>query len=130
MKKVCVTLLAAAAVLAVSTNLYAIPVFKKTFDEKYVGEGADPALKSAVDQAKCNVCHFGTVKKNRNDYGHALSKYLKKDNFKADRLAKEPDVVKKEVLEALQKVEAEKNPTGETYGDRLKAGKLPGTVDK
>jgi hypothetical protein len=127
MKKVGISLLVAAVVLGISAESFALPVFKKTFDDKYVT--ADPALKAKVDQAKCNVCHFGLNKKQRNDYGKALSKYLKKADFGAARLKDKPAEVTKEVLDALEKVAAEKNPAGEAYGDRLKAGNLPGTVE-
>jgi hypothetical protein len=130
MKKVCVSLVVAAVVFGVSSESFALPAFNKTFQEKYLGSSADPALKAKVDQAKCNVCHFGAAKKDRNDYGVALSNYLKKDNFKAARLKADPTGVTKEIMDALDKVAAEKNPTGELYGDRIKAGNLPGTVEK
>ena len=131
MKKVCASLVMVALVFGWSANSFALPVFKKHFDEKYIG-GADanPDLKKAVETAKCNTCHFGTKKTDRNDYGKALSKWLKKDNFKAPRLAAEADAVKKEVMEALDNAEKEMSPAGGTYGERLKGGMLPGTVDK
>src|SRR5687768_4265742 len=63
----------------------ALPFFKEQFDAKYTKSGSAD-LKAAADEAKCNVCHYGTNKKNRNSYGVALSKHLKKDDFKASRL--------------------------------------------
>ncbi len=37
----------------------------------------DAAKKNNVKtNVKCNVCHFGTTKKNRNDYGKAIEKAL------------------------------------------------------
>jgi hypothetical protein len=128
MKKVIVSLMVLGAVLGITAESLALPIFKKTFDEKYVNGNA--TLKAKVDVAKCNVCHFGLKKTDRNDYGKALSNYLKKDKFKADRLKKEPAMVTKEIMDALDKVAAEKNPAGELYGDRIKAGNLPGTVEK
>jgi len=72
----------------------------------------------AVLEAKCYTCHQGKKKKNRNPYGAELSKLL--DNKKNP----------KKIIEALEKVakmhtiaKDEKSPT---YGDLIKAGKLPG----
>jgi hypothetical protein len=131
MKKVCASLLVVAILFGWSANSFALPVFKKHFDEKYIGgPDANPDLKKAVETAKCNTCHFGAKKTDRNDYGKTLSKWLKKDAFKAPRLAAEKEAVQKEVMEALEKAEKEMSPAGGTYGDRLKEGKLPGTEDK
>ena len=87
------------------------------------------ARKKASEEAKCNVCHFGNSKKNKNDYGKALGELLKKDNYKEDRVKAEPEAVKKELEEAFKKVEAAKSKGGDTFGDRLKAGKLPGSPE-
>ncbi len=80
MKKLGLILVAsmfAAVLVAMSTSSsHATPVFKKQFEEKY------PALKSVTDEQKCNVCHYGKTKKNKNDYGKALGELLKKDNYK------------------------------------------------
>ena len=79
---------------------------------------------------KCYVCHVkGQKKKVRNVYGEALSKLLDKDNFKAARRKAEPDKAMAEVQAALEKVEAmkvdPKAADSPTFGDLLKAGKLP-----
>jgi cytochrome c553 len=69
----------------------------------------------AAAEAKCGVCHEGADKKNKNDYGKALGAVIGKN---------EKDVAK--IKEALVKVEAEKSSVeGKTFGDLLKAGKLP-----
>ena len=73
------------------------------------------------------MCHYGKSKKNRNDYGMALSKLLDKDNYKTARIKEEPEQVDKELTEAFTKVEKEKSVSGTTFGDLIKAGKLPGT---
>lgn len=81
------------------------------FKEKY---GSDKQLAPLIDDAKCFVCHVGKSKKNRNDYGKALSKLLMKEKDKA------------KIQEALGKVEGEKSPDGKTFGELIKEGKLPG----
>ncbi|MFZ5833387.1 MAG: hypothetical protein ACOY3P_25140 [Planctomycetota bacterium] len=105
-------------------NALAIKQFKDQFDAKYVKAESqapqDVALKKAVDEAKCNVCHVGTSKKNRNPYGQALDALL-------DRTTDKDDVAK--IVDALEKVAAMKHnpddPNSPTFGDRLKEGKLP-----
>jgi len=94
--------------------------FKKLYKvDKESVEKSD--FEKAVLEAKCFVCHQGKKKKNRNAYGMELSKLLHK---KKD--AKNPE----KIIEALEKVaklhtdaKDEKSPT---YGDLIKAGKLPG----
>ncbi len=97
--------------------------YKDQFDALYVKpESADPkekALAEAAGAAKCNICHVGKEKKDRNVYGKALAKIIAK---------KETDVDK--IKEALGKVAAEhSNPddaSSPTFGDLIKDGKLPG----
>jgi len=102
----------------------AIKPFSDQFLKLYKVDKADPEpseFEKAVLEAKCFVCHQGKKKKNRNQYGQQLSKLLDK---KKD--AKNPE----KIVEALQKVakthvdpKDEKSPT---FGDLIKAGKLPG----
>lgn len=126
MKNVCFAVLACVIACSLTGSAFATPVFKKAFDENY---GKNEAIKKASEEAKCNVCHFGNSKKNKNDYGKALGELLKKDKYKEDRVKAEPEAVKKEIEEAFKKVEAAKSKGGDTFGDRLKAGKLPGSPE-
>ena len=81
------------------------PGYMKQFTAKY------PNVTDAAT-AKCNVCHFGDEKKNRNDYGKCFGAALPgancKDNAKVD--------------EALLKAESGKSADGKTFGELLKAG--------
>jgi len=103
---------------------YGVDAFKKEFEAKYVKkdatDGPEKELAVAVTKAKCNVCHVGTNKKTRNDYGKALSTLLKKTD------AKNTEKIQK----VLDQVAGEKSITGDdsspTFGDLIKQGKLPG----
>jgi hypothetical protein len=111
-----IVMVVVAAVMAVDTpSADAFPAFKIAFDKKYMVEGS--ALHTALEgKTNCNICHVGTDKKQRNDYGKALDKLLSKDDMK--------DAEK--IQQSLEKVEAEKN--GETtFGSLIKEGKLPVT---
>ena len=102
-----------------ATEADARPQYPKAFLGKYKN------VKGAT-KAKCNTCHrkkkTGEKGKPRNDYGAALAKNLPAKNCK---------VVAK-IVEALTKTEKVKvaKDKKETYGDRLKAGKLPATPAK
>jgi len=90
---------------------YAVKQFYDEFKEVYGNLDA-----SAVAKAKCNICHEGKSKKDKNAYGKELDKLLdrKKD-------AKNPEKIR----EALEKVAGMKSPSGKTWGEILKSGKLP-----
>lgn len=135
MNKVAVSSVAVVAGLAgwlvVSTqSAHAVPEFNKAFKEKYIGDKSTDAQKkldTAVEAAKCDVCHDSTKKgpdgkdskKNRNAYGEALHKHIHKKD-KAD---------KAKIAAALGKVEADKaGKDGATFGESLKDGKLPVVV--
>jgi hypothetical protein len=94
---------------------FAVKQFYDEFKEVYAGDGGlDPSL---VAKAKCNICHVkGEKKKVKNDYGKLLDELLDR---KTD--AKNPEKIR----EALAKVADMKSPSGETWGEMIKAGKLP-----
>jgi hypothetical protein len=103
------------------------PAYFKAFNAKYVKPDGTPdekAFAAAVKDAKCAVCHEGESKKNRNAYGKELAKLFVPPN--------EKDPAK--IDEALDKV-AEmhvdpKDPKSPTFGDLIKAGKLPASDAK
>lgn len=120
----------AGVVVAVVVGTSSRPAFaiKQFFDEfkaVYVkADSADPndkALAAEVETAKCNVCHVGKSKKDRNAYGNALAELLDKKED-AKNVAK--------IKESLEKVAAMSSEPGKadapTFGDLLKQGKLPG----
>jgi hypothetical protein len=89
---------------------------RKPYHDAFVA--AYPALADAAKTAKCNVCHYGDAKKNRNDYGEAMVKALAgKKNLK------EGD---EGIMKALKEIEASKGSEGKAFGELIKAGKLPG----
>lgn len=75
--------------------------------------------KNGKKKLECTVCH-GKTKKKRNDYGQALAKAL------PQKKEKDADKIKK----ALEKIAKEDSSTnGKTFGDLIKADKLPGDPD-
>ena len=92
------------------------PLYYQWWMQKYPDVTKKNNVKAAV---KCNVCHVGTKKEDRNDYGKAIIKGLdgKKNVKKKD----------KQIFEdALKTAEGEKSGTPDkTFGDLLQAGELP-----
>jgi hypothetical protein len=111
-----------ASVACAARPALAIKQFQDEFKAVYVkpdsSDPAEKALATAVEGAKCNVCHKGKEKKDRNAYGEALAALLDK---KED--AKNADKIRK----ALETVAAQPSADGgPTFGDLIKMGKLPG----
>lgn len=117
-------------------NVFAMPSFKKAFDEKYVDEHPNAEFKAAAKKEACNVCHVKGEKKDvRNSYGDALAELI--EGSAQERVknagANKKDVEAKlleELKAAFEKTEAknvdEKDASSPTFGDLIKQGKLPG----
>ncbi len=107
--------------------VWAIKQFNDQFTETYVKSSENEEFKALADEAKCNVCHVKDEnKKIRNEYGEAVAEFLRKKDFPPDRFKKEPEKCKEEIEAAFKKVAEKTAKDGETFGDKIKAGKLPG----
>ena len=94
------------------------PNYNKEFWAKY-----DKEIGKFKETTKCNVCHFGAEKKNRNDYGKAVGEALVSKDVGGKKQETDLDKIKA----ALDKAAKEKSGTeGKTFGDLIKDGKLPG----
>jgi len=134
MKRVCALVVATLVFLALGArSATALPPINVQWHEKYSAL-KDEVVKTygAESTAKCNVCHIaGKGKKERNAYGMAVSKYITKAHItkiKEDAgcdLDKAAEETKKYILEGLSKCESEKAADGKTYGDAIRAGKVP-----
>ena len=100
---------------------WAIKQFQDEFKELYVKEGSP--LAAELERVKCNVCHVGKEKKERNAYGKALDERLDK---KVDKANKEKIRKMLEEVAALPSDPAK--PDSPTFGALLKEGKLPVAV--
>jgi cytochrome c2 len=103
----------------------AIKAFKDQFEAKYVKketkDAKEKAFAEAVAKAKCNVCHEGKKKSDRNAYGKELAKLL-------DKKADKDNIEKiKKSLEKVAKAKVDpKDKKSPTFGELIKEGKLPG----
>jgi hypothetical protein len=132
-KLVFLCVLSALAVSGATSRAVALTQFKKAFQEKYVDVSSSAELKEAFKKANCNTCHIkgAKTKDERNAYGQELAKLIEgdankriKDAGETGRKA-ETEKILAELQKAFEEVANIKTESGETYGDRIKAGKLP-----
>lgn len=110
--------------VAAAPVLLALPPIDKEWKERYIEKNPPPAYKEDAATQKCNVCHDGAKKADKNEYGKAIGKHLTKKGV--TDLKDNPAGQKKYIQDALEKAEDEKNAKGEKFGDIMKNGKLPG----
>ena len=99
-------------------DAFAIKQFADEFKAMYVKPGTQ--LAAAVETAKCNVCHAGSSKKERNAYGQALAERLDK---KED--AKNVEKIKKALEEVAALSSDPSKADAPTFGKLIEEGKLP-----
>lgn len=111
---ICGAVIASVALLTSAQVAHARPDYNKAFWALYEKE-----IGKLADATKCNSCHFGDKKTNRNDYGKAFGAALGDE--------KKPVKDAEKIKAALEKAAKEKSSTeGKTFGDLIKDGKLPG----
>ena len=107
--------------MLVTRTASARPEYKTQLDELTKNSKFADALK----EHKCNVCHYGKSKKNRNDFGKALNKTMSEDVFKKLKAEDNKEKMTKKIDEALKAAMKEKSPSGKTFGELMDAGELP-----
>ncbi len=131
------SLLAVFVVSSLCTTALALPPLPPYVAEHYKSntEYSKFAATFAGLKMKCDTCHKpGADKKAKghglNDFGMAVHDNFKHKDFLAANKAKDDPAeaakAKKLVAEALVAAEALKNASGQTYGELIKAGQLPG----
>ena len=124
MKKVCVTVVLGLVAVAISMqSASALPPFNVEWKAKYIEGNTNTKFVEAANTAKCNVCHMGTSKKDHNEYGKAVKKYLTKAKY--TEIKEDAEAAKKYIAEGLAKSEGEKNSAGKTWGEVIKGGGIP-----
>jgi hypothetical protein len=124
MKKFAVSLFSLFLLGILSQSASALPAVAKLWLEDAYSKS--PVIEAAKE-AKCNVCHYGTSKKNRNDYGMALSKIgITQDNY--NKLKGDQEKLNLVLKAMFKKAESAKSVSGKTFGELIKEGKLPGTA--
>ena len=111
----------AVAITAISVErATALPAFNKQYLKTYAKSKGFADAKAE----KCNLCHVAKKKKtDRNEFGAAISKFVSKADYK--KLKKDPDKLKAKIEKAFEEAGKVKSSKGDTFAERIKAGKLP-----
>ena len=120
---VAVGLLVAIVAGSSSKSAYSRPAYDKEFKALYVkpeGTPAEKALATEVGTAKCNVCHVGKEKKERNAYGKTIGEILGEKNIK------DVEKIKASLEKAAGMPSDPADAASVKFGDLIKEGKLPG----
>ena len=126
MKKVLLNLaLASFFIGSLATPTLGIAPFNLQWRRKYLDGNKNEEFVKAAKAANCHVCHLPTdkAKKETNEYGKAVGKFLTKAEF--EKLTGKLEASKTYIFEGLEKAEAEKAADGTTFGEKIEAGKLP-----
>ncbi len=111
-----------------TSNAFATADFNKEWKSMYLTDDADADFSSAAKKAGCNVCHVKDAKKTeRNEYGKAVHEFLKKEDFPKEFLKDNPEKAKEMIQDGLKKAADKKSSDGKSFGEKIKAGKLPAT---
>ena len=129
MKKFVVTLFVGALALTVCLgSAQARPAYPAIMGEYYKDNEAIVTKSKPSTIDRCMLCHDPATKskKDHNEYGKAFKKNMPKEEFMKLTGPDNKEKLAKKVGEALKAAEAEKHANGKTFGEIIKAGKLPG----
>lgn len=125
--------LSTAAVLVFAAAACALPPIPGYVKESLADSADQKEFAKTFSElkTKCDVCHKPMADKKAkghglNDYGQAVHKHLKHKEFMALHKEKKSAEAMKLFQDAWEKAAAEKNADGQTFGELIKAGKLPG----
>ncbi len=135
--RVCLFLVMTAVCVITASALPPLPKYVEEYYDAHPQYAKYAEMYKRLDmEHQCDACHRpGVDKKTKghglNDYGQAVAKNFKHRDFnKADKLGKdnaeEAAKAKKLIADALEKADSEKNAAGQTFGELIKAGQLPG----
>ena len=103
--------------------------FNKQWRSKYLTDDASDDFKATARKHSCFICHVVDTdkKKVRNEYGQAIHKYLKAEDFPKDYLKDHPEEAKKKIYEGFDKAGELKSKDGKTFGEKIKNNEIPAT---
>jgi len=103
--------------------------FGRQWKAEYLTDDTDEDFAKLAKKANCYVCHVkGEEKKEvRNEYGIALSKYLKAKELTKDYIKENADEAKKKFQEGFNKAGEAQSKDKKKFADKIKANELPAT---
>ena len=113
-----------------ATPAMAISEFGKQWKNHYLsGDDVNADFVKKGRKAGCYVCHVKgeDKKKVRNEYGNAIHKFLKAEDFPKDYVKANPEEAKKKIIEGFKKAAEMKSKDGKAFGEKIKNNELPAT---
>lgn len=103
--------------------------FARQWKAEFLTEDTDEDFAKLAKKTGCYVCHVkGEDKKEvRNEYGIALSKYLKSKELSKDYIKENPEEAKKKFQEGFKKGGEAESKDKRKFADKIKANELPAT---
>ncbi len=117
-----------ACMMLIASPAMAISEFGKQWKNHYLsGEEVNPDFVKAGRKAGCYVCHVKKKEKKdfRNEYGEAVHKFLKSEDFSKEYVKANPEEAKKKILEGFKKAGEMKSKDEMKFIDKIKANQLP-----
>ena len=113
----------------VASPAMANSTFSKFWKEKYAGKEADPGFQKAVKGQGCYICHVNgeDKKKVRNEYGKAIHKYIKAEDFPKDYVKNNPEEAKAKILAGFKEAGKLKSADMKTFEEKIKNNEIPAT---
>ena len=113
-----------------ATPAMGISEFGKQWKNAYLGgDDVDEDFKKVGRKAGCYVCHVKgeDKKKVRNEYGNAIHKYLKAEDFPKEYVKENPEEAKKKILEGFKKAGEHESKDGKKFNAKIENNELPAT---
>jgi len=101
--------------------------FSKQWKAKYYNDNENDDFRKMVRTQACYICHVykEDKKKVRNEYGKAIHKFLKAEDYPKEWIKENPEEFKKKVYEGLEKAGELKSTDGKTFAEKLKNNEKP-----
>lgn len=117
-------------VVFLASPAMAISEFSKQWRAAYLsGEDVDEEFVKTARKASCYVCHVKGKKKEEanNEYGNAIKKYLKAEDFPKDYVKDNPEEAKKRIVEGFKKAGQHESKDGKKFAAKIENNELPAT---
>lgn len=123
------------AVAFIGLVLFATPSlatseFSKQWKAKYLsGDDVDKDFVKTARKHGCYICHVVKQDKEevRNEYGEAIIKFLKAEDFPKDWVKENPEEAKKKIFAGLEAAGKLKSKDGKVFAEKIANNEVPAT---
>jgi cytochrome c553 len=119
--------------MLMSSPAWGTAEFNKAWKDHFLGDdsGASDEFKAEAKKAGCNVCHVKKADKKKeegkNEYGRAVSKFLKAEDFPKEKVKADPEGTRKAILAGIKQANELESADGKKFGEKIENNQLPAT---